>query len=166
MFNLNIFCLPVMPAQIYGRYILPKSRFTFIKNVNIQNSLLWHQPIPFFLLFPELHLHFHHVKWFFNFFFIIFTEKLPPFFFTIKKDDFLTKMVKTIFYPHIYIGIFSFNYEISRLWEIFWSSIHVCRSKIGNAENLSLIFHIFEYSKPWGCYWRGYATQEADQELK
>ena len=30
-----------MPAQISGRCILPKSRFTFIKNVNIQNSLLW-----------------------------------------------------------------------------------------------------------------------------
>ena len=41
MFNPNILYLPVMPAQISGRWILPKSRFTFIKNVNIQNSLLW-----------------------------------------------------------------------------------------------------------------------------
>ena len=40
MFNPNIFYLPVMPAQIYGRHILPKFRFTFMKNVNIQNSLL------------------------------------------------------------------------------------------------------------------------------
>ena len=30
-----------MPAQISGRCILPKSRFTFIKNVNFHNSLLW-----------------------------------------------------------------------------------------------------------------------------
>jgi hypothetical protein len=29
-----------MPAQIYGRHILPKFRFTFMKNVNIHNSLL------------------------------------------------------------------------------------------------------------------------------
>ena len=40
MFNPNTFYLPVMPAQISGRCILPKSRFTFIKSVNIQNSLL------------------------------------------------------------------------------------------------------------------------------
>ena len=40
MFNPNIFYLPVMPAQIYGRHILPKFRFSFMKNVNIQNSLL------------------------------------------------------------------------------------------------------------------------------
>ena len=40
MFNPNIFYLPVMPAQIYGRHILPKFRFTFMKNVNIHNSLL------------------------------------------------------------------------------------------------------------------------------
>jgi hypothetical protein len=37
----NIFFLPVMPAQISGRCNLPKSRFAFIKDVNIQNSLLW-----------------------------------------------------------------------------------------------------------------------------
>ena len=29
------------PSQIYGRHILPKFRFTFMKNVNIHNSLLW-----------------------------------------------------------------------------------------------------------------------------
>ena len=40
MFNPNTFYLPVMPAQISGRCILPKFRFTFIKSVNIQNSLL------------------------------------------------------------------------------------------------------------------------------
>ena len=40
MFNPNIFYLSVMPAQIYGRHILPKFRFTFMKNVNIHNSLL------------------------------------------------------------------------------------------------------------------------------
>ena len=35
-----------MPAQIYGRHILPKFRFTFMKNVNIHNSLLRFQVIP------------------------------------------------------------------------------------------------------------------------
>ena len=40
MFNPNIFYLSVLPAQIYGRHNLPKFRFTFMKNVNIQNSLL------------------------------------------------------------------------------------------------------------------------------
>ena len=45
MFNPNTFYLPVMPAQISGRCILPKFRFTFIKNVNIQNSLLCLQHI-------------------------------------------------------------------------------------------------------------------------
>ena len=29
------------PSQIYGRHILPKFRFTFMKNVNIHNSLFW-----------------------------------------------------------------------------------------------------------------------------
>ena len=47
MFNPNIFYLPVMPAQIYGQHILPESRFTFIKNVNFCNSLLWPWP-PFY----------------------------------------------------------------------------------------------------------------------
>ena len=42
----NTFYLPVMPAQISGRCILPKSRFTFIKSVNIQNSLL-RQCVPY-----------------------------------------------------------------------------------------------------------------------
>ena len=45
MFNPNIFYLPVMPAQIYGRHILPESRFTLIKNVNFRNSLLCSQSI-------------------------------------------------------------------------------------------------------------------------
>ena len=30
-----------MPAKIYGRHILPKFRFPFMKNLNIHNSLLW-----------------------------------------------------------------------------------------------------------------------------
>ena len=41
MFIPNIFYLPFMPAQIYGRHSLPKFKFTFMKNVNIHNSLLW-----------------------------------------------------------------------------------------------------------------------------
>ena len=45
MFNPIIFYLPVMPAQIYGQHILPKFRFTFMKNVNCHNSLLRSQYI-------------------------------------------------------------------------------------------------------------------------
>ena len=45
------------------------------------------------------------------------------------------------------IGIFCFKNVISMLWEFFRGALYVCRSKIG-------------------CSWRGYTTQEADQELK
>ena len=45
MFNPNIFNLPVMPAQIYGQHILPKFRFIFMKNVNIQNCLSYVVPV-------------------------------------------------------------------------------------------------------------------------
>ena len=64
------------------------------------------------------------------------------------------------------IGIFCFKYIISMLWEIFWGALHVCRSKIGDVENSFQIRQIFE--SPWSrsCPWGGYATQEADQELK
>ena len=55
---------------------------------------------------------------------------------------------------------------ISMLWEILWGALHVCRSKMSDVENLFHIRHIFESPQPWGCSWRGYATQEADQELK
>ena len=52
------------------------------------------------------------------------------------------------------------------LWEIFWGALHVCRSKIDDVENSFHTRHIFESQPPRGCSWRGYATQEADQELK
>ena len=59
-----------------------------------------------------------------------------------------------------------FNNVINMLWEIFWGALHVCRSKIGDVENSFHICHIFESPKPWDYCWRGYATYEADQELK
>ena len=52
------------------------------------------------------------------------------------------------------------------LWEIFWGALHICRSKISDVENSFCIRHVFESPQPQGCSWRGYATQEADQELK
>ena len=64
------------------------------------------------------------------------------------------------------IGIFCSNFVISMLWEVFWGALHVCRSKIGDVENSFHICQIFEFPRPRGCSWRGYATQEADQELK
>ena len=48
----------------------------------------------------------------------------------------------------------------------FLRALHVCRSKIGDVENSFHIHQIFESPQPRGCSWRGYATQEADQELK
>ena len=51
-------------------------------------------------------------------------------------------------------------------WNKFWGAFHICRSKIGDIENLFHICHIFESPQPGGCSWRGYATQETDQELK
>ena len=70
------------------------------------------------------------------------------------------KMVKNIFFL-TNIGIFGFNYVISMLWEFFWGALHV-----GDVENSFHIRHIFESLQPRGCSWRGYATQEAEQELK
>ena len=87
------------------------------------------------------------------------------FFFTLKKNNFLTKMAKNIvFFTNI--GIFCFNYVISMLWEIFWGALHVCMSKIWRYWNLFHNLLIFEFPQPRGCFWRGYATQEADQEPK
>ena len=51
-----------------------------------------------FLEFSQLHPYFHLVKSFFTFFFVISTKKLPSnFFFDLKNNNFLTKMVKIIF---------------------------------------------------------------------
>ena len=79
-------------------------------------------------------------------------------FFALNKNDFLTKMIKNIVFSQI-LAFFVSIYVISMLWD-------VCRSKIGDVENSFLIHHIFESLQPRGCSWRGYATQEADQELK
>ena len=87
------------------------------------------------------------------------------FFFTLKKTQFFDENgQKHCFLTNI--GIYWFNYVISMLWEIFWGALHVCRSKIDDVENLFPTRHIFESQEPRGCSWRGYATQEADQELK
>ena len=84
-------------------------------------------------------------------------------FFTLKKVIFSRKGWKPYFSPKY---CHYFKYVISMLWEIFWGALHVCRSKIGDVENSFHICHIFESPQPRGCSWRGYATQEADQELK
>ena len=48
----------------------------------------------------------------------------------------------------------------------FWGALSICRSKIGYVKNSFHILHIFESPQPRDCPWRGFATQEADQELK
>ena len=86
------------------------------------------------------------------------------FFFTLKNNDFWRKWSKSFFLTNI--DIYCFKYVISMLWEFFWGALHVCRSKIVDVENSFQIRHIFESWQPRGWSWRGYATQEADQELK
>ena len=83
---------------------------------------------------------------------------------TWKRKKIWRKWSKNIVFKSI--CTFCFNYVISMLWGIFWGAVHVCRSKIDDVENSFHIRHIFESPQPRGCSWRGYATQEADQELK
>ena len=117
-------------------------------------------------LFPITSLLLSGTKIILSLFFCNFYKKISvKIFFLPKKEWFFDKNCqKYILLTNI--GIFYFNYVISMVWEIFWGALHVCRSKIGDVENLFNIRHIFESRQPRGCSWRGYATQEADQELK
>ncbi len=118
-----------------------------------------------FLDFSQFDPYFHLVKSFFTFFCNFYKKITVKIFFRPKKERFFHENgQKHIFLTNI--GIFCFKYVISMLLEIFWCALHVCRSKIGDVENSFHIRHIFESPQPRGCSWRGYATQEADQELK
>ena len=85
--------------------------------------------------------------------------------FTFKNDDFLQKRSKIFFFlpqkEH-----FSFKSVISEIWQIFWCILLVCRTKIGDFENLSHNSHTRDPRQPRGCSWGDYATQGADQGLK
>ena len=133
-------------------------------------TILWgmHQSIPNVLTFPNSICTF---IWQSNF--LLFYKKI-----TIKKNF---RPKKEIFFDEndqnqfslTNMGIFShkyghflFKYVISMLWEIVWGPLHICRSKIGDVKNVFHIHQIFESLQPRGRSWRGYATQEADQELK
>ena len=118
-----------------------------------------------FLDFSQLHPYFHLVNSFFIFFCNFYKKITVKKKFRPKKERFFDKNGQKPFFLKN-IVIFCFNYVISMLWEIFWGALHVCRSKIGDVENSFHIHHIFESSQPRGCSWRGYASQEADQELK
>ena len=120
---------------------------------------------PKFLDFSQFDPYFHLVKSFFIFFCNFYKKNAVKNFFQPKKERFFDKNGQKHYFL-TNIGIFCFNYVISMLWEIFWGALHVCRSKIGDVENAFHIRHIFESPQPRGCSWRGYATQEADQELK
>ena len=61
---------------------------------------------------------------------------------------------------------FSFKSVISEIWQIFWCILLVCRTKIGDFENLSRNSHTRDPRQPRGCSWGDYATQGADQGLK
>ena len=120
---------------------------------------------PKFLDFSQFDPYFHLVKSFFILFCNFYKKNAVKFFFRPKKEQFFDENgQKHCFLTNI--GIFWFNYVISMLWEIFWGALHVCRSKIDDVENSFHTRHIFESQQPRGCSWRGYATQEADQELK
>ena len=120
---------------------------------------------PKFLDFSKFDTYFHLVKWFFIFFGNFYKKNGVKKFFRHKKERFFDENGQKHCF-HKNICIFCFNYVISMLWGIFWGALHVCRSKIGDVENLFHILHIFESPQPWGCSRRGYATQEPDQELK
>ena len=64
------------------------------------------------------------------------------------------------------MAIFSFKYVISMLWKNFWGALHICRPKIGDAENSFNILHIFESPQPRGCFWKGYAPFLAEKLQK
>ena len=153
--------------KLKGRSTKSKGGLTLSHPGRYQPSLFggMHQPIPNFLTFPNLIPTF--ICWSnFSFFFANFCEKnAVKIFLHPKKERFFDKNgQKHCFLTNI--GIFCFNYVISMLWEIFWGALHVCRSKIDDVENSFYIRHIFESPQPWGCSWRGYASQKADQELK
>ena len=75
----------------------------------------------------------------------------------LQKWWFLTKMVQ---------NNFSFKSVIIMTWKIFWCISLVCRTKIGDFENLSHNSQTRDPRQPWGCSLGDYATQQADQELK
>ena len=117
---------------------------------------------PKFLDFSEFGPYFHVVK---SFFLYLLKKKTVKNFIQPKKEQFFWwKWSKTLFSHKYWHLLFQFN-VISMLWETYWGALHVCRSKIVDVENSFQIPHIFESSQPWGCYWRGYATHEANQEL-
>ena len=133
------------------RYQLP-----FCGGCTIQSQISW--------LFQIWYLH-SSGKVIFHFFGNFYKKKVVEKFFRHKKEWFFEENgQKHIFLTNI--CIFCFKYVISMLWEIFWGALHVCRSKIGEVENSFHTRHFFESPRPRGCSWRGYATQEADQELK
>ena len=62
--------------------------------------------------------------------------------------------------------IFCYKSVISMTWEIFWSVLHISRTKMDGFENLSHNSHTHDPQQLRGCSWGDYAFQEADQELK
>ena len=118
-----------------------------------------------FLDFSNKHPYFHLVKSFFTFSFYFLQKNYLHKQISAKKDCCFGKIgQKYSFLTNM--DSFCFIYVISMLCEFFWVALHICKSKIGDVENSFHILHIFESSQPQGCSWRGYATQEADQELK
>ena len=47
-----------------------------------------------------------------------------------------------------------------------WPNFGSYKESVSMDDNSFRIAYMFESLQPWGCSWRGYATQEADQELK
>ena len=59
---------------------------------------------------------------------------------------------------------------MNSLISLIWDFLKFHYMSVGqNLSMLKILFHIsqiLESLQPWGCFWRDYATQEADQELK
>ena len=141
----------IWPLTLFRRYQLP-----FCGGCTNQSQISWLFQIWSLLSSGKVIFHF-----FCNFY----EKNGVKIFFQPKKERFFDENGQKHYFL-TNIGIFCFNYVISMLWEIFWGALHVCRSKIDDVENSFYIRHIFESPQPRGCSWRGYATQEADQELK
>ena len=74
-------------------------------------------------------------------------------------------MVKLIFFSHKYWHLLFQNciqYALRNFLRCI-TCLYVKNWRCWNSFHIRLIF---EFPQPRGCFWRGYATQEADQELK
>ena len=112
-----------------------------------------------FLDFSQLHLYFHLVKSFVTFFCIFYKKNTVKFFFfKPKKQRFLTKIVKIIFFSQILAFIVSNQNCIQYALRNFLRCTTCLYVKNWRCWNLFHNCLIFEFPQTRGCFWKGYAT--------